>query len=177
MKSIFIILAIALASMVAHAVHWDNWKNSCNFRRHGHRTHDAVLWSIPWGHSWEAECEKHGANIGGKWYGKPSRCVKSMSLAGTARHMHGEFDVVDSSCTLDSGLYTNWHSHCTPNKRGYRTHKAIMVGVPPEVACAVAAANINTDGHGESRLSKPARCTLVDGYKLQVEYDVPSNKC
>jgi hypothetical protein len=173
MKSLFIILAIALASMVAHAVHWDNWENRCNFRRHGHRTHSAILWGIPWGHSWEGECAKNGANIRGKWYGKPARCVKVNQRV----HIRGEFDAVDSSCTIDSDLYTNWQNHCTPNKRGYRTHKAIMVGVPPEVACAVAAANINTDGHGESRLSNPTRCTVVEGNKLQVEYDVPSNKC
>jgi hypothetical protein len=171
MKSFIIILAIALASTVAHAAHyWHDWKNDCSSHRRGYRTHTAKLWGAPVDHSWIEECVKHGANIGGKWYGKPTFCVKDKE------NVYGEFDVPDSSC-LPPEAWTNWNNFCAKNKRGYRTHTAIMEDVPAEVACRSGANIKHHDSDHWTFVSKPTRCLRVQNNKLQVEYDILSSKC
>jgi hypothetical protein len=171
MKSFITILAIALASMVAHAAHWDNWSNYCSAHRRGYRTHTAKMWGIPVGQSW-GECWKHGAHINGNWVPKPTFCVKDWALG-----VFGEFDVPDLSC-IQPEAWTNWNNFCAHNKRGYRTYTAIMEDVPVEVACNVGGANIyHHDSDQKTFVSKPTRCSLNQSNKLQVEYDILSSKC
>jgi hypothetical protein len=64
----------------------------------GQRQYSAILWDIPWGRSWEAECANSGANIHGYDFDRPARCVN------TVTNMWGEFDVPDDSCPHWGGV-------------------------------------------------------------------------
>jgi hypothetical protein len=95
----------AEAGMVVPASHWGEFKadhcrkmSDCNpdgsCVGNGLRQFSAILWDIPWGRSWEAECNETPppAVINGVTFTKPSRCVN------TGFNMWGEFDVPDSTC-------------------------------------------------------------------------------
>jgi hypothetical protein len=64
----------------------------------GLRQYSAVLWDIPWGHSWERTCANASAwvqdDVGGwHFFPRPTRCVNHSGI-----NMWGEFDVEDASC-------------------------------------------------------------------------------
>lgn len=76
-------LIIVGASFPALAAHWGDFRDDGiqdlgNGRKV--RVYQAILWGIPWGHSWEDACAKQPANINGVHFDRPTACVKSSIL-------------------------------------------------------------------------------------------------
>lgn len=98
----FVSLLVALAFMTpaAAAPHWGKFRyDGCVKYKDGHyRVYKAILWGIPWGHSWEVACSKAAATflIRGRkvHFKRPTVCVKSnvvdaLSLTGAVLGVAG----------------------------------------------------------------------------------------
>jgi len=103
------------AGLVVPASYWGEFQSDActkqsacdangNCVGNGLRQYSAILWGIPWGRSWEAECNETPppAVINGVTYPKPSRCVN------TGFNMWGQFDVPDSSCPCGNSYRVCW---------------------------------------------------------------------
>jgi len=76
-------LIIVGASSPAMAAHWGEFRDDGiqdlgNGRKV--RVYQAILWDIPWGHSWEDACANKPADINGIHFDRPTACAKSSIL-------------------------------------------------------------------------------------------------
>ena len=102
-------LAFAAAALTTGtalaAPHWGSFQaDGCS--RTGYRQYSAILWSIPFGQSWEAACQATPATINGYSFSAPSRCVNNFF------NEWGQFDVIDRSCGVAPLAWTNFSSEC-----------------------------------------------------------------
>jgi len=144
--------------------HWGNFQaNQCVGK--GERQFSAILWGIPWGVSWEAECAKMPAEINGQHFGSPSRCVNKTV------NMWGEFDVPDESCSPKWGTFKP--DQCT--SIGRRQFSSILQNIPPntrwEDVCASMPADINNQ-----HFDAPSRC-INRTTAMWGEFDVLDTSC
>ncbi len=81
--SILSSLFIVGTSIPAVAAHWGDFRDD-GIQELGNgrkvRVYQAILWGIPWGHSWEDACARQPANINGVHFDRPTACVKSSIL-------------------------------------------------------------------------------------------------
>jgi hypothetical protein len=80
------------AAVESAAIHWGSFKRD-HCTGTGKRQYSSILWSIPWGQSWERACAvTPGQPPGLASPRPPNRC------ANTGFSMWGEWDVPDTSC-------------------------------------------------------------------------------
>lgn len=127
-----------------HAVKWGKFKKDACVDW-GKRKYSSILWDIPWGKSWENTCRQTGANINGKRYAKPYRCVN------TGANMWGEFIADDASCKPHWGKFKDDGCVSLSALEKRRQYSAILWGIPPryswEAACAKMTATIKNKKH------------------------------
>ena len=89
-------------------MHWGNLKNDGCIGP-GTRKYSAILWDIPWGHSWEDACRDTPVNrveTGGT-------DVYASSCVNTGTNMWGEFHVPATDCSTGCAYYTT-KTWCIP---------------------------------------------------------------
>lgn len=90
--------------------------------------YEARLWNIRG--SWERACARKGARIEGRWYPRPSRCVKKRG------GMYGQFYVRSRVCraNLRWGSWKNNGCMIEPKLRGFRSYSSVLWGIPKGVS-------------------------------------------
>jgi hypothetical protein len=128
--------AVTVGLGVVHPASADNWgpfaRRCVDIDR---AVYSAVLWNIRG--SWERACALKGARIEGRWYPRPTRCVKR------GGHMWGEFYVRSGAChgNLRWGSWKNNGCLLQPNLRGFRSYSSVLWGIPPGVSWERTCAN------------------------------------
>lgn len=90
--------------------------------------YEARLWHIRG--SWERACARKGARIEGRWYARPTRCVKKPD------GMYGQFHVRSRACSanLRWGSWKNNGCMLQPKLRGFRSYSSVLWGIPRGVS-------------------------------------------
>ena len=114
------------AAHPAAAENWGKFARSCVDI--GRARYEAVLWNIRG--SWEQACARTGARIEGRWYPRPTRCVKRKG------QMWGQFIVRSRACSanLRWGSWKNNGCLIEPKLRGFRSYSSVLWGIPPGVS-------------------------------------------
>jgi len=134
----------------------DNWGK---FARHcidiNRALYEAVLWNAKG--SWERACARKGARIEGRWYSRPTRCVKKRG------HMWGQFIVRSSACraNLRWGSWKNNGCMLQPKLRGLRSYSSVLWGIPRGVSWERTCARMPVRLRGH-RLARPHVCVKTD---------------
>lgn len=142
-----------IAAQPASADNWGRFSRRCvDIDR---ALYEAVLWNIRG--SWERACARKGARIEGRWYPRPTRCVKKRG------HMWGQFYVRSATCraNLRWGSWKNNGCMLEPKLRGLRSYSSVLWGIPPGVSWERTCARtpVRLLGH---RLARPHVCVKTD---------------
>jgi hypothetical protein len=146
---LLIIALLAACPAICAQQHWGDFAtNQCTSP--GLRQYSSILWGI--NGSWEAACAGMPADINGRHFAKPSRCVNT----GTA--MWGQFDVPDNTCA-------NGGPHWGPFKRdacslvGKRQFSSIIADVPAGMTWEQACQSTPAIIQGQSFPNGPRFCS------------------
>ncbi len=164
-----LIFVVTLAS-ATNGMHWAKWRVKCSTEKYGVMTHSAQLMDIHG--SWEAACERTGANIKHrdeeKWteFKRPTRCINNFG-------MWGEFDVPSKDCR---GHYESFSDQgCVELLNGVRQYEGKLVSVPHGFSWEQA---IQQTGATIDGIWIPAPATYINsGYHMYGVFHVPSESC
>jgi len=154
---------LALGLGFASPASADNWgKFSRRCADIDRAVYEARLWHVRG--SWERACARKGARIEGRWYPRPTRCVKKHG------GMYGQFYVRSRACSanLRWGSWKNNGCMLEVKLRGFRSYSSVLWGIPKGVSWERTCARmpVRLRGHSLRRSHVCVKTHLTDAAKI-----------